>query len=277
VIREEKPDIVFCFGGYIALPIAVAAFLNRIKIYTHEQTVSPGLANRIIAWLADKVFCAFDEASRNLPKGKTIVCGNLVRSAIFSVQKKPFTLIKDRPIIYVTGGSLGSHSINTLIKEILPQLLAKYIVVHQTGETKEYEDYEKLMSWQRKLSDEQRNRYFLVKHFFEEEIGYIYSLADLVIGRAGANTFFELLALEKPAIFIPLPWSAHHEQQKQADIFQKFSVGAVFSQSDSSDNLLRLIEKMMNDLPSYKNNFKSLKFLYRQDVASVVLSTLEKI
>lgn len=273
IITTEKPDLVLSFGGYIALPIALAAFLKKIPIYTHEQTINPGIANKIIGYFAKKVFISFPESKKFFKKEKILLTGNLIRDNIFKIIKKPFKIKKDRPVIYITGGSLGSHSINLHIKNILHLLLKKYIVIHQTGETKQYKDYEKL----KKIK---HRNYFVKKHFFHEEIGYIYHLADLIIARAGANTFFELLSLKKPAILIPLPWSANREQIYHAKLFVKLGLGEIFYQGRKDKELIDLIEKMFKNLRQYKLNFENLpndyQNLLNKNASQYILQQIEK-
>ena len=274
IIRREKPDVILSFGSYLALPIAIIGFIYKIPIFTHEQTISPGLANRIIGFLAKKVFLAFPEAANFFDKNKVEIVGNPIRQIIFTVKKKTISIKKDRPVIYITGGSLGSHAINNHIKNILSQILKKYIVIHQTGDVKQYNDYEELLEIKKKLSPSLRSHYFLKKHFFEEEIGYIYSIADVVIARAGANTFFELLALEKPTIFIPLPWAANNEQYFQAKIFEKAKTGIIFNQKDSSQFLLQLINKIIKERKNYQKNFIHLKHLFNKNAAEYIVEKI---
>lgn len=271
IIRKERPDLVFSFGGYIALPLVFWAYCFGIPIYTHEQTIHPGLANRIIGKMAKKIFVAFEESKHYFDPDKVKIVGNPVRESVLKVIKKPFEIQKDRPVLYITGGSLGSHSINLHIFSLLPKLLKKYIVIHQIGDTKEYGDHEKAQLLKKALSNQLKKNYYPRKHFFENEIGYIYSITDLVIGRAGANTFFELLALQKPTLFIPLPWAAYDEQHKHAEIFEKYGTGELFHQSDTDKHLLQLIEKMLNTLDHYKKNFASLQHLYKKNATNLIL------
>jgi len=251
ILKKEKPDLIFSFGGYLGLPVALCGFLLNIPIYIHEQTINPGLTNRILSLFARRIFISFPQTKNFFPKNKVILSGNLVRREIFKIIKKPFVIKKTKPVIYITGGSLGSHSLNILIEKILPQLTKKYIVIHQVGSVEQYHDFERLKAYQ-------YSSYFPVKHFFLEEIGYIYKIADLVIGRAGANTFFELIALKKPAILIPLPWSANQEQQKHALLFKKLGLGETFDQNNKPEQLLFLIDKMMANLNFYHDNFSRL-------------------
>lgn len=269
IILKEKPAIIFSFGGYLALPIALTGYFFGIPIFIHEQTIAPGLTNRFLACLAKKIFIAFPQTKNFFPKNKVIVTGNPVRKEVFQIIKKPFEIKKDKPVIYITGGSLGSHSINLLIEKILPQLQKKYILIHQVGGVVYYNDFERLKKYQ-------SSTYFPVKHFFDDEIGYIYHLADLVISRAGANTFFELLCLKKPAILIPLPWSANQEQQKHAQLFKNLGLGEVFDQNNPPEKLLRLIEKMFTNLSFYQKNFDHLPSYY-QTSSHVVKKIIKEI
>lgn len=267
ILQTEKPNVIMSFGSYLAVPIAVWSYLLNIPIYLHEQTSVPGQASRVIGKFAKKIFISFPETKTFFPTEKIRLTGNPVRQGIFNVIKKPFELPTDRPVLYITGGSLGSHSINEHVEKILESLLKKHTVIHQVGDTKQYRDYERLLAKKKSLDKFLQNRYFLVKHFSEDEIGYIYLNADLIIGRAGANTFFELLVLEKPAVFIPLPWSAEKEQQKQAEIFKTAGVGEIFLQSDTSKNLERKISLVFENISKYKDNFKNLKKLYKENAA----------
>ncbi|MCS6956782.1 MAG: UDP-N-acetylglucosamine--N-acetylmuramyl-(pentapeptide) pyrophosphoryl-undecaprenol N-acetylglucosamine transferase [Patescibacteria group bacterium] len=274
IILKNRPDLILSFGSYLALPIVFWGYIFKIPVFTHEQTINPGLANKIIGLFAKKIFISFKEAEKFFTKNKVILTGNPIRQSIFKIQKKPFFIKKTAPVLYITGGSLGSHSINLHIKKILKNLLEKYIIIHQTGDTKEYHDYEDLLAIKNQLPENLKNKYFLARHFFEDEIGYVYSLSDLVIGRSGANTFFELIALEKPAVLIPLPWSAGKEQQRHAEIFVKSGCGEVFHQLESSDKLLRIIDKMIKNISFYQNNFKNLKTIYHQDASKKIIKEI---
>lgn len=270
ILIKEKPDVILSFGGYIALPIAFLAKLLQKKVYTHEQTIAPGLANKRIAAVSDKIFVSFPESEHFFPKNKVIVSGNPIRKGVLA-QAAPFIDKKDKPCIYVTGGSLGAHAVNTLIEQILPELLKKYTVIHQTGNVTEFGDYERLIQLKESLPDELKKNYSIQTHFSDSEIGKVYASADLVIGRAGANTFFELVALQKPAIFIPLPWSANNEQENQAKIFKENKTGEIFYQNGDPKDLLILINTVMTKINDYSHNFKSLsKYVHSHAEDSII-------
>jgi len=288
ILIIEKPDLVFSFGGYLGFPIAFWAWIFRIPIIIHEQTVSPGLANRIIGFFAKKVLLAFPQAKEFFNQKKTLFVGNPIRfSEIYPFapgatvgiyqkvikSKQSDIKIKEkniiaRPIIYITGGSLGSHVINTHIENILPFLLKKYTIIHQVGNISQFNDFTRLKE---KFKDP---NYLLFTHIDQEKLKEIYEKADLVISRAGANTFFELIAFQKPAIFIPLPFSASDEQKKHAFIFYKNGAGEIFNQEDDSFKLLNLIDKMINNLSFYKKNLEKLKDLYRKDATKKIVSVI---
>lgn len=274
IVNKNRPNYIMSFGGYLALPIVFWGYLFRIPVFTHEQTINPGLANKLISFFSKKIFVSFDEVKNNFPAKKTYVSGNPVKPSIFIIHKKPFSINKDRPVIYITGGTLGSHSINLHIKNIIVKLLNNYIVIHQVGDTKEHHDFEDLLVLKNKLPKDLQTRYFLVKHFFDDQIGYIYSVADLVIGRSGANTFFELLALKKPGLFIPLPWSSGREQQHHAEIFTKAGCGEIFHQITPSEKLLRLIHQMIDKIDYYKDNFKNLSKFYKKNVSKYLIDEI---
>lgn len=274
IITKEKPQVILSFGGYIGFPICLVGYILNIPIFIHEQTINPGLVNRVTGRLAKKIFVAFSEAKKYFPPEKVIVSGNPTRKIVLSLNKKPFTIRKNKPAIYFTGGSLGSHSVNLIVEKILSQILSKFIVVHQTGKITEYDDFNRLQEIRDKSPNNLKNNYYLREHFMGNELGYIYSLTDLVVGRSGANTFFELICWKKPAIFIPLPWSANQEQLSQARLFQAAGVGEIFQQSQDPRQLIDLIEKVLANADYYKSNFKNVELLYKENAAKIIVQTI---
>lgn len=274
ILRKEKPDVILSFGGYIALPIAFAGYCLHIPVYTHEQTISPGFANKVIGFFSKKVFVSFAENKNDFDPAKTIVTGNPVRESIFQTKSEPFKLPSGRPIVYVTGGSLGAHSINIHIEKILPQLLEKYTMIHQTGDVKEYGGHERIKKIKEALPESLQKYYFTQSNFYDDEIGFIYQKADLFVSRAGANTYFELLALHKPAILIPLPWSANGEQKRHAELFKEKGFGEVFYQDHPSEELRELIDMMIENKKKYEYNFSNLDSSSKDNAAEIIVSTV---
>lgn len=275
-LQETKPDRILTFGGYIALPVAVMGWIVGIPVFLHEQTIHPGLATKLIAKVAKTVFISFPDAKKYLPAAKTVLTGNTVRKSVFEIRTVPFDIPSDKPVIYITGGSLGSHSVNVHIEKKLQELLTNYTLIHQTGNVQEYNDFHRLSEMREALPLELKQRYFVREHFDADEIGYIYSKADLVIGRSGANTIFELIALQKPSILVPLPWSAHDEQLLQAKMMEKTGVAAVFDQNQDSATLLSLIQQMLNSRDTLKEKFSNLAHLYNPHAEDMVLEAVLK-
>lgn len=273
LLYSLKPTCVMSFGGYLALPVAIAAWFLRVPVFTHEQTIKPGLANKCIAWFANKVFVSFPESKQAFNLNKTILSGNIIRKEIFKTNK-PYVKEAQLPVIYVTGGSLGSHSINVIIEAIIAQLLEKYIIVHQVGNVQEFDDLNRLLRLKESFSLEVKKNYIVVDHVSTTEIGNIYAQSDLVISRSGANTTFELIAHKKPCILFPLPWSANNEQQLHAEILVKANVGHCFDQEEKPERILQKIEHMMDNLGTYKKNYQSLQYLVKTNAEKTIFNTI---
>jgi len=274
ILLQENPDVIMSFGGYLALPLAFWGWFLGKKVFTHEQTMKPGSANKIIGFFSRKIFVAFESVLSQFPLHKTEWIGNPVREVVFQKNNIPFNIDDSAPLIYVTGGSLGSHSVNSHIFAILPELLRSFTVVHQTGDIKEYNDFENATRLAKQFNTQYPNRYIPVSHTSELVIGSVYSQAEFVIGRAGANTFFELIALKKPALFIPLPWSANGEQKAHADYFEQHQIGEQFDQKNTSKELMGLIQEMHKKKLSYKHAFSSLPLQLKRDAAHTLVKAI---
>lgn len=241
-----RPNIIISFGGFVAVPIVIISRLLfwQTKIVTHEQTIVTGLANKIISKFAHKIFISWHESAKFFPKNKTIWTGNPIREQILIPVKNK--IISDKPIIFVTAGNQGSMEINKRIFEAVPELIKKYHIIHQTGNSTVTKDFEKAAVLKQSLKQNSDNYTF--KDFFAvEEMSRVLQSANLVISRGGANTILELLALGKPTIIIPIPWVSHDEQTKNAKVLEKFGIGKIIKQDDSftSKLLIETIEFCM--------------------------------
>jgi UDP-N-acetylglucosamine--N-acetylmuramyl-(pentapeptide) pyrophosphoryl-undecaprenol N-acetylglucosamine transferase len=209
LISKINPDIVVSFGGYVSVPVVIAASLKKIPSITHEQTLTNSLSTRINSLFVTKIALSFNNQNQieSLPKNKSHVTGNLLRSQIFRVDSPKFSKIKTKkPIIYITAGNQGSHSINEVVRKLIPQL-NDFLVIHQTGSR----DYKKSL----KLTHQYEN-YLVYDYIGLADIGWILNKADIIISRSGANTSQEIVALKKKSILIPLPFSQQDEQLKNA-------------------------------------------------------------
>ena len=175
---------------------------------------------------------------------------------------------------YAMLGSLGSHSINEHIFSLLESLLPLFVIIHQVGDVKEYGDLSRAEKLKTKYQNQFPNRYIPVSHVLENDIGAVYERAEFVIGRSGANTFFELIALQKPALFIPLPWSAHGEQKEHADYFKEHGIGEVFDQKSTSQSLYTHIISFHENVARYTNAFSSLPLQLKRDATQTLVQKI---
>ncbi len=246
-ISKFKPDVVFSKGGFASVPPVIAAWILRVPIITHESDIVPGLANRIIASFASKILISFSAAEKYFDKNKVILTGNPIRSDIVQGNRenalKFFKLSPDLPTVLIFGGSQGAQKINEMTLEILPSLIEKCQVIHQCGD-KNYEEIKNKVS---KLNLKCPERY-RVYPFIKDEMKDAYALAEIVIGRAGANSLAEIVALKKPNILIPLSTSANNHQPKNAEFFTEKKASLVIDETvNNSQDLAKAIFKLLSD------------------------------
>ena len=220
-VRKFGPDVVLATGGYVSVPTVIAAGILGRPVLIHEQTVQIGLANKIAARFATRIALTFEGAAQELPlslRSKTFVTGNPVRPVIFGGSKERAIerfgfdpADASLPTVYVTGGALGAKSINQAVQDCLPALLGTCRIVHQCGR----QDSEKFRAVKSALPPNLTRRYCVVP-FVGDEIGDIFALCDLIVGRSGAGTATEAAAVGKPALFIPLVPTGGDEQTRNA-------------------------------------------------------------
>lgn len=226
------PDVVVSKGGYGSFPVVISAKILQIPIFLHESDVSPGLANRIIGRLALEIFVSFPR-TEYFDVQKIIITGNPIRREILQGSAKEgqrlFNLSGQRPVILVLGGSQGSQRINDAILLSLPQLLQEFEVVHQAGE----KNIETVKNEAQTVIPPGLERFYHPVAFFrEQELKHIYQACDLVISRAGANTIFEIAAVGKPSILVPLPESAQNHQYKNAYAYAAHGAAIVMEEAN---------------------------------------------
>ena len=272
ILRKFHPDAVVGFGGYVSFPVVLAAKFLKIPIVIHEQTLEAGAANMFLSRFADKICISFETSRKFFSKDKTILTGNPVRDTIIHPSKK-FDFGENEKVIFITGGSLGSHFINHLVKECLAKLLDNYIIVHQTGGSHEFRDFEKLSILKEGLNNNKRGKYILSRFFSPSEIGSIIKRASLVVSRAGINTVSELITLQKPAFLIPIPFSQKDEQMKNAQFLKNLGLGEIKEQKDLTPQVFLLtINQMMQNIDKYKLSSKQSHF--QKDAAKKIVEVI---
>jgi len=235
MLKEVDPDLVLSFGSAAG---AIAAFWANSMgktVIIHEQTATAGRANIFSSYFAKKVLVARDSSLAFFNKNKTEVVGNPINSVIVkNSSNKANSRVKS---ILITGGSRGSVWINDAIKPILPQLLKRYFVMHQVGEAN-------IDSF----SDIKDEKYINFGQIAPTEMAQVLAKADIVISRSGANTVSELIALKKPSILIPIPWTYNDEATENAKYMQKLGLARILLQKDlTPQKLLSEIEKLIAD------------------------------
>lgn len=274
ILRRFKPHVVLGFGGYVSLPVIFAAFLQRVPIVIHEQTLEVGLANRIASFLATKICVSWESSQRFFPRGKTILTGNPVREEIIEVFDNSVKETGEVPLIYITGGSLGSHSINVLVEKIIKRLLPNARVIHQTGDAQEYQDFERLSYLRDSLIDEFKKRYLPQRFLEAKEVAQVLKNADLVVSRAGINTITELIFLNKPSLLIPLPQG--QEQRKNAIFLNEIGLAEVkLEENLTPDDFLNTLKYIFENYSKYGLN-KDYK-IYIRDAAFKVVEVLRDV
>lgn len=223
----KRPALIVSFGGYVALPVAVAAACLGIPVVTHEQTAVMGLANRIIGHFSRKIFLSFPKKSST----KHILTGLPIRSALFHPPQRPsFSVSPVLPLLYITGGSTGAVSLNERVFPIMGRLVSEWVVIHQTGQR----SLPSAASVRDNLPADRKGRYLVAPYFSVSDVAWIYHHAAMVISRAGANTVGELAALGKVAMLIPLPWSGGNEQMNNAKFLEVAGSAMVISQNQAT-------------------------------------------
>lgn len=268
-LRKFKPDRVVGFGGYVQVPVIFSAFVLRIPIVLHEQTLGAGLANRVCSMFARKICVSWETSLKNFPKNKTVITGNPIRKEVVTLQNSINS--GEKPILYITGGSLGSHAINTLVEKSLVELLKSFRVIHQTGDAKEFGDFERLEELRKNL--EQKSDYLIKKFLTGQETAQVLQNASLVVSRAGMNTITELIYLKKPCLLIPIPIGK--EQKQNAHFVKRLGLAEVANQDDLTPTIfVGILESMLRNIESYKVDSDILPFDSQKKIAEVVLNAV---
>lgn len=282
ILRKFKPTVIISTGGFTTVPVCIVGKLFGAKIYIHEQTSTVGLSNKIISKISEKIFLTYEVSSKYFNKDKCIHVGCPVRKSIFSkTGKGEYIPALDRmikkkeelPIIYISGGGLGSHVINKVVIENLNQFLQKYQIVLQTGDSQTFKDFDLATQKRNSLSDELKERFLPVKYVSEEWIGYLYNNIDLFIGRAGANTVYEIGVLQIPSVFIPIPWVTHNEQEENAKILVNTGLSEIVKESYlSASSLLDTVEEILTEKKEI--NKEEMQNIFKTDAVENILNNI---
>lgn len=244
LMKKLKPNVVFSKGGFVTVPVVFAAKKCKVPAVIHESDLTPGLANRLCIPKAERICANFPETIKYLPDGKAVLTGSPIRKELFTGNRLKgldfcgFTA--NKPVILVTGGSLGSVAINEAVRDLLPTLLRDFQIIHLCGKGK--------------LAPELDGKHGYVQfEYIKEELSDLFAASDLIISRAGANTICEILAMRKPNILIPLSAaSSRGDQILNAESFQSQGFSYVLKEEDlSNETLLEAIQSVIENKSLY--------------------------
>ncbi|PGS53466.1 undecaprenyldiphospho-muramoylpentapeptide beta-N-acetylglucosaminyltransferase [Bacillus sp. AFS041924] len=250
VLKKLKPSLVFSKGGFVSVPVIIAASTLKIPIFIHESDMTPGLANKISQRFATKIFTSFEEAKNYFPKDKTIVIGSPIRRELLNGSKKKgieYLNFKSYiPILTIMGGSLGAKKINETVRDSLQDLTKKYQIVHLCGKGNVDES----------LKNMERYKQFEYVH---EELADLLAASQVIITRGGSNAIFEFLALHKPMLIIPLTKNqSRGDQILNAKSFKEKGYALMLEEEDLTIKTLQeSIEELQNKQELFIQNMKS--------------------
>lgn len=266
ILGKQKPSVVFSKGGFVSLPVVFAAWLRKIPVVAHESDLTPGLANKLCLPFVKKLCLTFPEAVKFF-KDKTdvIVTGTPIRQEFFDADadkgRQFLGFNANKKILLVIGGGLGAQPINEVIWKNAQELTKKFQIVHCCGHGKTNADI--------------NVKGYVQFEYLREELFDVMACVDVVISRAGANTLYELLALHKPHILIPLPKGASRgDQIHNAHYFEKMGMSKVILQENlSSDSLLEMLIEVNANFAIIK---QALMQYQLPDATQAIINVLEK-
>lgn len=245
LLKHIKPDVVFSKGGFVSVPVVMAAARQHIPAIIHESDMTPGLANKLAIPFASKVCCNFPETMKYLPDGKAVHTGSPIRKELFSGSKDAglsfcgFT--GDKPVLLIMGGSIGSKFINNAVWSSLDSLLNTFQIVHLVGKGNINNELVGRAGYQQ-------------FEFISEQLNDIFAMTDVMISRSGANSICEILALKIPNILIPLSAAASRgDQILNAQSYEKQGFSTVIQEESLSGDIL---ENALLDVYSRRDEIK---------------------
>ena len=267
----DLPDAIFSKGGYASVPVVLVGWIYRIPTLIHESDSVPGSTNIVLAKFADRVAVSYPEAESYFPPSQVVLTGNPLREDVINGDpnqaRAKFSLIESKKVIFIYGGSQGSRTINNRILNILPKLLDKYQVIHQTGE----KNYEEVKHRAGELGIKAGREGYYPIAFIDTELKDIYAVSDLVIIRAGANTISEAAANGKPAIIIPISDSANNHQRMNAFSLAKLGACIVLEENNLGENILmENIESIMENSELSQKLARNIQSFYHPDATEKI-------
>ncbi len=254
IIKQTKPDIVFSKGGFVSVPVVVAASMHKVPTIIHESDYTPGLANKISSKFADKICTTFPETVKYFRSDKAVCTGSPIRNDIFcgnrskGIQLCGFT--EQKPVLIVMGGSLGAKALNSVVRSSLSSLLNTYNVIHICGKDGTAPEFDGIKGYKQ-------------FGYVTDELPHLLAISDIALSRAGSNAIFEFLALSIPMLLVPLPKdNSRGDQIINAESFEKSGFAIKLDQEVlSKDTLCKGLSELYASKDKIKANMKSSSLL----------------
>lgn len=229
-----RPNLIFSSGGYLSVPVVISGWLLGIPSITHEQTVVAGWANKAITPFVKKILLTHPSSIGNFPVEKSVVVGLPLRQELLDKSNKRKYLPR---LLYVTCGKQGSHTINQAFFPLIPKLVSKFTIVHQTGSNTLTKDVDRARRIKDRLGHFS-DRYTYAPYYFAKDAARHLLSSDVVVSRSGAHITYELMALSKKVVLIPIPWVSHNEQLLNAKLAVSRLTGAVIEEKNLTPETL---------------------------------------
>ena len=269
ILGKRKPKVIFSKGGFVSVPVVVAAKLRGVPTVIHESDVTPGLANKLSIPFAKKVLATFPETVHYLPENKREYVGAVIRDELFTGSKeaglKWAGLSDHKPVLLIMGGSAGSQKINETLRASLPDLLPSFQIIHICGEGK--------------TDDSHQEEGYAQFEYVHDGLKDLFAASDFVLSRAGSNAIFEFLALRMPMLLIPLSKQASRgDQIVNAKSFKEKKYARVLQEEDlTEEKLVEEIYKLKEVSPVMRDKMQEYRSEKAKDrVIEIIEETSKK-
>ena len=270
IISKEKPDVIFSKGGFVSVPVVIAAYMKNVPVVAHESDITPGLANKLASPFCDKLCVTFRESLKYVKGDKGVLTGSPIREEILKGSKlkglSRCGFLGKKEVLFIMGGSLGSKVLNDVIRNNIDILVDEFDIIHICGKGNVNEALE-------------GKKGYIQFEYVNQELPDLMAAADYIISRAGANSIFEFLALKKPTLLIPLSRKASRgDQILNAESFKKEGYSLVLEEEEiTKESFIGKIEELKKQKENIVKKIKSGNRKIGNDaVVDVIMDSIKK-
>lgn len=244
IIKQENPDVVLCTGGYITIPVALAAKILRKKLFLQEQNILPGKANRLLGKLSHKIFISFAGSRKYFNRSKIVLTGNPIRESIANVNYNAANLAANTLLVF--GGSLSSKAISETINTLIREYPLPFKIIHLDGSN------------------------------YSHNMAELYQQSTLALCRAGATSLAELSTIGLPAILIPYPYAANNHQLYNALYFKENGAAELIPEAElSAEKLFKTINELLTNQEKLKLMSEKMKKTATKKSAELIVQEIQ--